>query len=50
MGSDGEAAKTSQKIPRGFELEIDVSTGRPRGVYRDFGLSRLEFRRLALKG
>ncbi|MGB0452328.1 MAG: 30S ribosomal protein S14 [Bacteriovoracaceae bacterium] len=25
-------------------------TGRPRGFYRDFKLSRLEFRRLALKG
>ena len=25
-------------------------TGRPRAVYKKFGLSRLEFRRLALKG
>ncbi|MFT6068598.1 MAG: small subunit ribosomal protein S14 [Bacteriovoracaceae bacterium] len=43
-----------QKLPRNScENRVRnrcVVTGRARGVYRAFGLSRLEFRRLALRG
>ncbi|MBK23969.1 MAG: 30S ribosomal protein S14 [Halobacteriovorax sp.] len=43
-----------QKLPRNScENRVRnrcVITGRSRGVYRAFGLSRLEFRRLALRG
>jgi small subunit ribosomal protein S14 len=43
-----------QKLPRNScENRVRnrcVITGRARGVYRAFGLSRLEFRRLALRG
>ena len=49
-----EAMERLQKLPRNSsKIRVRsrcVVTGRPRGVYRDFGLSRLEFRRLALKG
>lgn len=49
-----EAMEKLQKLPRNSS-PIRVRnrcavTGRPRGFYRDFKLSRLEFRRLALKG
>ena len=49
-----EAMERLQKLPKNSSpIRVRnrcVVTGRPRGVYRDFGLSRLEFRRLALKG
>lgn len=49
-----EAMERLQKLPRNSsKIRVRnrcVVTGRPRGVYRDFGLSRLEFRRLALRG
>ena len=49
-----EAMERLQKLPKNsspirYRSRCAV-TGRPRGVYRDFQLSRLEFRRLALKG
>lgn len=49
-----EAMERLQKLPKNSSpiryRNRCVVTGRPRGVYRDFGLSRLEFRRLAHKG
>lgn len=49
-----EAQDKLQKLPRNScENRVRnrcVITGRPRGVYRAFGLSRLEFRRLAHRG
>lgn len=49
-----EAQDKLQKLPRNScENRVRnrcVITGRARSVYRTFGLSRLEFRRLALKG
>lgn len=48
------AMERLQKLPRNScAVRVRnrcIVTGRSRGFYRDFGLSRLEFRRLALKG
>jgi small subunit ribosomal protein S14 len=49
-----EAITKLQKLPRNScenrVRNLCVLTGRSRGVYRAFNLSRLEFRRLALQG
>jgi small subunit ribosomal protein S14 len=48
------ARKTLQKLPRngaaGRVNSICQLTGRSKGVYRKFGLSRIKFRELALEG
>ena len=50
----GEARKKLQKLPRDTNPNRVITrcelTGRPRGNYRKFGLSRLAFRKLALDG
>lgn len=55
--SDEERAKARevlQSLPRnGSKVRVSVRcqlTGRVRGVYRKFGLSRIKFRELALEG
>ncbi len=49
-----EARTKLQKLPRNSvpcrQVVRCVLTGRARGVYRKFGLSRIKFRELALKG
>ena len=49
-----EAARKLRKLPRDSSATRYVSrcaiTGRPRAVYRSFGLSRIAFRELALGG
>ena len=54
MKKDDEASKKLQKMPRDTS-RIRVRnrcelTGRPRGYYRDFKLSRIKFRELAHQG
>jgi len=48
------ARHTLQKLPRnGSKVRVSsrcALTGRVRGVYRKFGLSRIKFRELALEG
>jgi small subunit ribosomal protein S14 len=49
-----EAQKKLQKLPRNGAACRSVSrcviTGRSKGVYKKFGLSRIKFRELALEG
>jgi small subunit ribosomal protein S14 len=49
-----EAQRKLMDLPRGTVMDRVRNrcelTGRPRGVYRKFGLARLAFRRLALAG
>lgn len=50
----GEARKKLQSLPKNTNINRVITrcelSGRPRGNYRKFGLSRIAFRQLALDG